>query len=182
ATAEGLRLGTWLQGKRQKYRRGQLAPRRVSQLVELGVDWNPIDTAWRAGLARLADYHRDHGTACVPQRHITTDGYKLGSWVNTQRRNYRAGKLSDDQIAALTKLGMNWNPHQQLWDKAIAALTAYKQERGTADVPQKYITADGFHLGNWLHTRRRQYRNGTLAPERATQLEALGVTFTRRQC
>ncbi|WP_067467871.1 DEAD/DEAH box helicase [Nocardia amamiensis] len=176
-TSDGLQLGRWLSSNRSKYRLGQLAPERIAQLDELGVDWDPIETAWRTGVHRLTEYHRRNGTGRVPLRYVTADGYKLGNWVNTQRRNYRAGRLTADQIAALETLGMDWEPFETLWDKAIDALIAYRKEHGTADVLQKYVTADGFHLGTWLSTRRKQYRTGTLDPARAAQLEALGVSL-----
>ncbi|WP_436838163.1 helicase associated domain-containing protein [Nocardia amamiensis] len=176
-TGGGLQLGVWLSGNRSKYRLGQLAPERITQLKELGVDWDPIETAWRTGVHELTEYHRENGTGRVPLRYVTVDGYKLGNWVNTQRRKYHAGELTTEQISALETLGMDWQPFETLWHRAIDALVAYRKEHGTADVPQKYVAADGFHLGNWLSTRRKQYRAGSLDPARAAQLEALGVNL-----
>ncbi len=174
-TSDGLRLGTWLNSNRRHRRLGHLSPERIAQLDDLGVAWDPSATAWHTGLRRFAEYRREHGTGRVPLRYVTADGYKLGNWIATQRRNYHAGTLSSDRVSTLEALGMDWNPCETLWTTGIDLLITYRNEHGTVAVPSKYITANGFHLGSWLTTRRKQYRAGALHPDRAAQLRALGV-------
>jgi hypothetical protein len=45
------------------------------------------------------------GYCDVPRSYKTADGYALGAWLIRQRMAYNKGKLSDEQIARLKKLG-----------------------------------------------------------------------------
>ena len=57
-------------------------------------------------------YKELHGNANCPKRYVTPDRYKLGIWQNSQRREYKKGKLSDDRIEKLEGTGFKWKlPH-----------------------------------------------------------------------
>jgi hypothetical protein len=47
-------------------------------------------------------------------------------------------------------------------------------------VPAQYVDESGFPLGRWLTRRRKEYRTGTMPPERAAELTALGMQWLRR--
>ncbi|MGO9103848.1 MAG: helicase associated domain-containing protein [Mycobacterium sp.] len=51
-----------------------------------GWTWDPFTDQWEKGFSRLRRYVELHGDARVPQSY-TVDGYRLGLWVNVQRRN-----------------------------------------------------------------------------------------------
>ncbi len=40
-TAEGFRLGDWIEARRREHRKGRLAESRVVELDTMGIDWNP---------------------------------------------------------------------------------------------------------------------------------------------
>ncbi len=61
---------------------------------------------WEHGLDHLRTYVAAHGDADVPRRHVTGDGFALGMWVQSRRKELRSGKLTDpDRLNALSKLG-----------------------------------------------------------------------------
>jgi type I site-specific restriction endonuclease len=62
-------------------------------------------SAWETMFQHLCEYVDREGHSRVPQDLITSDGFRLGSWVNTQRTEFRRGKLAEDRIKALENIG-----------------------------------------------------------------------------
>jgi superfamily II DNA or RNA helicase len=84
-TANGYRLGAWLD--RQRQTKNNLSPDHKARLEELpGWAWNANDDAWEEGFRHLSEFANREGHCRVPQKHEATDGYLLGRWVATQRR------------------------------------------------------------------------------------------------
>ena len=48
----------------------------------------------------------------MPAKYVTSDGYRLGSWLSVRRQDYKAGKLSPERIQQLEALGVRWSLHQ----------------------------------------------------------------------
>jgi hypothetical protein len=54
--------------------------------------------------------HRE-GHSRVPNRHRDGDGFRLGQWVQLQRRGYQRGTLEDERRCRLAALpGWTWTP------------------------------------------------------------------------
>ncbi|BBX58331.1 hypothetical protein MSHO_36760 [Mycobacterium shottsii] len=68
-----------------------------------GWSWDPLADAWEARYAQLADYVTRCGTSRAPQSGDADEGV-LGRWVQKQRNNFAAGKLSSEQIKRLEAL------------------------------------------------------------------------------
>jgi len=134
------------------------------------------ERAYEVGLAEVRAYAADKGHANVPNKYVSPNGHKTGLWVSTRRsRDYRAGTLSADQIAELESLpGWVWTARDDSgWETGVAAVRAYDTENGHANVPRRYVSPDGHRTGNWVSTRRRDYTEGTLTPERIAELESI---------
>ncbi|KAJ1452844.1 hypothetical protein M885DRAFT_525794 [Pelagophyceae sp. CCMP2097] len=76
-TADGHKLGSWVGTQRAKRKDGGLSAERTAQLEALGIVWDPLDTAWDEGYARLETYKEEH--CLVLKWFVTADGHKL--WV-----------------------------------------------------------------------------------------------------
>lgn len=121
---------------------------------------------WEDALKRLRAYVREHGTSLVPQRY-EDDGFPLGTWVHTQRKWKKSGRLSDDRIAALEAVPTwVWNTDEAFWSGMLEALRTF--ERTT-----RGVIAHGRSLGEWVIWQRRDYRRGRLQDVRRRQLAAL---------
>ena len=70
---------------------------------------------------------------------------------------YRKGKLSDEQIKELNELGIVWHNTNLIINRGWISLKKFVTENGHARVPAIYKDADGFNLGSWVITRRREY-------------------------
>ena len=50
-----------------------------------------------------------HGSTCVPQRFILSDGFKLGSWVSVKRNMRKSGRLWSEWKRQLDEIGFVWD-------------------------------------------------------------------------
>ena len=106
-----IRIGSWLNSQRQRYKKGKLSQDRIDKLEAISnFYWDPFEAAWEYSFERLVKYIDRHGTADVSSNHIEQDGFKLGQWVHVQRsvRN----KISSDRKERLERL-KDW-----IWIKA----------------------------------------------------------------
>ncbi len=108
-TDDGYPLGKWVVKQRYFHNEGTLEADCEHRLVGLsGWTWDPHADRWEEGFRRLKDYVKRHRDARVP-RSYTDDGYRLGSWVTTQRQSHRKGTLDDDREQRLQDLpGWTW--------------------------------------------------------------------------
>ncbi|MEU9761734.1 Helicase associated domain protein [Streptomyces sp. NPDC047987] len=181
-TDDGRRLGEWLGKQRAQYKRGKLAPEGAAALEALGIEWvvSLAAEAWAAGLDAARAYYQEHGHLNVPKSYETTDGHRLGGWLNTQRVKNRNGELPPDRVAALEELGVAWNATEARWQQAYAAARAFHAAHGHLRVPHAYVAPDGIRLGSWvLHQKqlRRGVKKGGLTAERIAALDMLGICW-----
>ncbi|MGO4205017.1 helicase associated domain-containing protein [Rhodococcus sp. TAF43] len=195
---DGFRLGRWVAGRRtdRRHNARALTPSRMSQLEAIGFDWGPATTRaqreaaqWAAGVAHLTNYIAGHGHARVPHGWTSSDGYRLGVWVSTRRTDRRRGRpsLTANRIDQLNHLGFHWGTAgagtaapRTRWTIAVDHLARFVTAHGHAQVPQTWVSPDGFKLGTWAAQRRYDRRTNapTLTPDRIAQLDRLGFEWT----
>src|SRR5215813_6157379 len=83
-SSDGYKLGLWVSNLRQ--RRSSLSSDRLARLDAVGFDWDPIDAGWEKGFSYLKMYKEREGHCSVPGTH-KENGFSLGQWVTTQRKN-----------------------------------------------------------------------------------------------
>jgi hypothetical protein len=156
-TAEGYRLGNWVSSQRARKADGRISTAKQQRLEAVdGWVWDArdYDAVWNEGFAHLTAYVQATGSACVPGSYRTAEGYLLGSWVTDQR--VRKDVLSADRRQRLEAVdGWVWKVLAAEWEEAFALLTAYVQATGSARVPNRYKTAEGYRLGAWVGNQRK---------------------------
>ncbi|KAJ1449287.1 helicase associated domain-containing protein [Pelagophyceae sp. CCMP2097] len=110
AAADGTNLGLWVDRQRKAYNAGKMGPERVERLEAVKFVWDPLAHMWDANFEVLQAYHEAKGDCRVPKGFAAADGTKLGSWVATQRKAYKAGKLSPERVERLGAVGFVWQP------------------------------------------------------------------------
>ncbi|MCD8347039.1 MAG: Helicase associated domain protein [Lachnospiraceae bacterium] len=66
------------------------------------------------------------------------------------------------------------------WDLMFEQAKAFYEENGNLQVPCRYVTADGYALGNWVTNQRRIRKGqieGTLTKERIRRLDSIGMVW-----
>ena len=141
--------------------------------------------SWEQMYRQAEVYFRTNGDLDVPKRYVTAEGLPLGSWLMTQRKVKRGlcnGRLTQEQIDRLDRIGMIWENRQELrWERGFAEAKAYYGAHGNLDVPAGYAMEEGFRLGVWL-VNQRQLRGGLnrrsrLSPERIARLDEIGMIW-----
>ena len=185
ATDDGYQLGNWVFLQRQKE---GYDPERRARLDSLGFVWNLRDSdrreAWEEGYHHLLEYMEVHGHANVPRKFITDDGYRLGTWVGTQRQSAKEEGYDPGHRARLDALGFIWSffsVRRFAWETGFDYLRCYVERNGHARVPRTFVNEDGFRLGSWVHKERERAKGEGYDPERRARLDALGFVWDRLQ-
>lgn len=104
---------------------------------------------------------------------------KAKSWISSQRKRRKEGKLTQDHIDDLNRLGMVWNPTTDDWEKNY---NLYRTER-LMEVLKHMIDDEGscgFHwverfkkLGEWTNEQNDLYEQDSLSKENLYRLQAV---------
>ncbi len=129
-------------------------------------------TSWELYFGMLERYVDQHGDARVLQTYMV-DGFRLGTWVQTQRSKYSEGTLDSDRQRRLEGLrGWTWDPYSDDWERGFRLLRDYVEQNGHARVLRSY-EVDGFRLGEWVKMQRDKNAKGILDPSREHRLKEL---------
>lgn len=180
-TADGLRLGAWIntirgvyRGKKSNYR---LLPEQIKALDDLGMIWDRRnDRLWEKGYFEALAYRNVHGDLNVPATFQTETGFHLGRWLIAQRQNK---KLSDHRRKLLGDIGMIWTKLSP-WETRYALAKTYYETYGNLDIPSDYVS-DGIWLGKWLNEQRIVYQEKRpgrqLTPSQVDLLNKIGMSW-----
>ena len=154
---------------------GKLLPRYIKNLDRTipGWDWTENKRAsWAKFITHLDEFVAEFTHANVPKRFVSADGYKLGSHVGSRRK--QRATLSPYQMTELEgRRGWVWDASAgtpaEAWAKFITHLDEFVAEFGHANVPRKFVSADGYKLGQ--HASNKRARRATLSPYQMTELE-----------
>lgn len=188
-TEDGIKLNLWLLNVKQAYRRTdrkgyRLSASQIQQLEELGIDWRTrSEIVFESGLSHAKDYFSENGNLDVPVSYKCSDGYKLGGWISDQKEKFAAGKLTQDKIEALEKIGMVWEKPDS-WNERFSLAEDYFRSHGDLEIPPQY-TVNGIWLSKWLD-EQRQIRNGkrkgkSLTDEQIKRLDEIGMRWCKKE-
>ncbi|MCU0664152.1 MAG: helicase associated domain-containing protein [Myxococcota bacterium] len=176
AIAEFTPLFKWVEQVRERYRRGQIHPKRVRQL-ECLEGWSWVSTAvddkeGHANLEARVSLRKSNGK---------TGGCLLGNsqrrkWVAEQKQAYKNGVLTPDKRRKLEALPglFSEREKERLWHETFEYLWFFARKEKHAQVPQDHVI-EGVPLGAWVAEQRRLYRHRELKEPRRQKLEALSL-------
>lgn len=149
-------LRSWVVKQRRDYeklREGKnsaLTAQNMARLAGIGFKFSTFQRmSFDERVEQYTKYKEKHG--CEPKR-LSEDG--LGKWVCSMRQKYallaegKTTNLKQEQADLLTSLGFKWSSGQKKperngtpnksWDTRLQELYEFKQQHGTASVPQHY--------------------------------------------
>lgn len=180
-TENGAKLGTWISSQRYAHSNNKLSTEKTAMLESIGMSWQRDISRWEEGFLHASEFFENNGTLNPSANYVCDDGFKLGSWIASQRRKYQTGKLSDEKIRRLEDLRINWNPTEALWQEGYQNALEYFRANGNLNTNGNYITDDGYKLGFWLNNQRTKYKNGTQSPEHTEQLNKIGMIWNKSE-
>ena len=168
-TNDGFTRGVWVTNQRAK--RDNLPQERRERLEKLkSWTWGALSDAWEKGYQHLKNYSERVGDCRVPTSHITSEGYRLGQWVGSQRT--KRDSMPPDLRNRLESLeGWAWDGREARWVEGYGHLQRYAESVGNCNVPQSYRTKDGYALGYWVSNQRQN--KDAMPLERQSRLESL---------
>lgn len=103
ATQDGYPLGKWIQQQRDPRR---LTTERRKRLEAIGMDWTTShDRQWENTYTLVKQFYIRNGSLDMPKNH-KEDGVNIWEWLSSQRKAYKAGKLSSERQQKLHQIGM----------------------------------------------------------------------------
>ncbi|MFJ8697024.1 DEAD/DEAH box helicase [Streptomyces roseolilacinus] len=158
-------------------------PAALAAFINLRV-LDPEHEHWRRGIEAAALYHRLHGDLKVPFTYrvpavddqgaegegwpASLAGFPLGQWTADARRFYARGRLDEDRIAQLEKLGMVWSHYDVAWEEGLAAARGWAAENGHLLAPLD-ATHQGYRVGIWLKNQRAAARKAVEVEQRRAE-------------
>ncbi|MDE7211763.1 MAG: helicase associated domain-containing protein, partial [Lachnospiraceae bacterium] len=159
----------------------QLTQEQKEKLSSIGLTpgVSQAELSWREQYGQAEEFFREHGNLSVPKRYMAGNGKNLGAWLQHQRAGRKNGRLSTWQVGMLDEIGMVWEA-RDAWEQGIAHAQEYRRENGDLEVPNAYISPDGYRLGKWISNQRCAYAGITKKPltlEQVQQLEGIGMVW-----
>ena len=183
---DGYPLGQWILKTRQQKLNGRLKEERIAQLDEIGMVWSVFDAKWEKAYALAAAYYEENGNLNIPRSYVTEAGERLGQWVASQQWAYPKGKLTDEQVERLNRIGMYWgNRNDRQWNEGYQEAKRYFDAHSDLNVPAEYVSPGGYNLGNWVKRQRYTRQNpekscAVLTEERIAKLDEIGMRWETR--
>jgi superfamily II DNA or RNA helicase len=129
-----------------------------------------ITASWNFWFGLLEALVELEGHAIVAADYETSDGYRLGGWVSSQRS--RKDDISLERKARLEGLqGWTWSANTERWEIGFRNLAEFAARTRHCRVLSGFKTADGYRLGHWVAAQRGSI--DSLSPERKARLDAL---------
>ena len=182
----GIWLGKWLSEQRKKYKSGKLSAEYVQQLESLNIDWDTdiqkkYDEIWQGYFIKLKSCFDKYGDIESIGNSKSEEDKKLNIWLRTQRRYYKAGKLSNEKIELLKSIGIAWNSYADTWETGFLHAKKYYEVHGDLNIPLSYTDESGYTLGIWITNQRYNYRhlsgNKKITAKQKKRLDAIGMIW-----
>ena len=196
----GYNLGSWVAHQRKAYKKGTLSEDKIKLLEEVGMRFdNKRDSLSFEEWYNLAlAYYNHYYDLEVPVRFKTIngyekddDGYNLGRWIVNQRKAYKKGTLTEEEVIALKEIDMRFENRVERkplsFEEWYNLAQVYYNHYHDLEVPTFFKTIngyeedeDGYNFGVWIAVQRQLYKNSKLSLDKIKSLEEIGMRFENK--
>ena len=169
---DGYHLGIWVRHQRRLHKQQKISERQAKLLEKIpGWAWQLRSSYFDRGISHYERFLATYKNANIPRSLIDSDGFRLGEWLNDQKRRYRQHKLTPEQISRLGDT-LEWLKSYQTysaeekWLQWYMRILRFESENGHGKVPWKYRDSNNFPLGRWVIVQKQQFRRGKLSKNR----------------
>lgn len=178
----GKSIGRWLVAQRKYRKQGTLPEEKIVLLDVIGMVWS-YDDAWESGFAYAEEYFHSYGNLLVKNDYVTSEGFRLGTWIRNQRAAYKGASrknLTEEQKKRLDSIGFIADVYEYKWNFAYERVLAYFNVHDNVVFPRGY-TVDGVDLQSWLTEQRRARKNRKLSETQMKKLDVFDTEKTRKR-
>lgn len=164
-------LVSWMYRQSHLKRAKKLSEDRIKLLNDIGFIWNRSKgVSFEERVSAIKEYKKKYGTCNVA---LSGEYESLYHWVRTTRRNKKKGKLTEEQIAILDKIGFCWDVKEAVWLETFNILDKHIKEHGTLKMSSKISYYDKVTI--WLAKQRKYNEEGKLEEKRKNMLTSIGA-------
>lgn len=163
----------WVTTQRRRYKKNDLSSSQIELLEKINFSWDLFEAAWKQKYEALKLYFKENGHSDVP---VTFSENNLGTWVATQRAQYKKNVLSNEKIELLQELNFKWYRLNELWHENYLKLFDFFKKEGHSDLSKNYEDAK---LARWVNTQRKRYKNNTIDPAEVKLLEEINFKWNK---
>lgn len=169
-------LGAWLSRQRVLHAKGKLSSTQIQKLESIGMMWDLYKEHWDYMYERAKEFYIAHGHLHISKNPRTSDDYKLGLWLDEQRKNYRIHKNIDEkQIQRLEAIGMMWNLYkspEEIWNNWYHKAKKFYEENHHLNPPKG-------KLRTWVYAQKAAKKGlrGSLTKQQIELLEQIGIVW-----
>ena len=128
-----------------------------------------VTASWNLFFGLLVAFAEREGHCSPSVQFKTSDGYRLGQWVGSQRNQKDRMSLErKDRLEGLS--GWVWNAIDEQWEQGFRYLKEFADREGHTGVARHYMV-DKYRLGQWIGTQRAN--RDCMTVERRERLEKL---------
>lgn len=179
--SDGYNLGKWISNCKSKYKNGKLEKKHVVHFQQLGISFEAVDS-WEERYQDLKSYLAENNVTSVPKGTIDRNGYDLYYWVSDQRRAYKSGKLTKEQMKKLDDIGYPFyadsssrqNKLQEQWLKKYEIVLEYSESH-KGEHTAKAVVYKGIPIVSWMSNQQVQFKKGNMIPERIELLQKIKI-------
>lgn len=103
------------------------------------------------------------------------ESIEIGKWCAKQRKKYKCGKLSAEEIQRMQALpGWRWDKKDERWHYCYELTRVFLKTHGVRPILTTPI------IGQWGFKQRELYAQGKLSAYRIKKLEEIGFNWTRK--
>jgi hypothetical protein len=141
---------------------------------------NALTQPWKEKYAICKKYYEENGDINFPRSTII-DGVKIGMWLSDQRKKYKRGLITREQIQALESLNILWGDVDEYnWNKKFKLLVEYKAIHGTPNPIGSHVIFKGVDISSFANHEKEKYfqkSKGRYNQEHIDRLNAIGFVW-----
>ena len=110
------------------------------------------------------------------------EGNSIGQWKRDIKKEYKKGKLSEEQQRRLEEAGMIWNEGKtKEQQKTTEEKIEYLIKRGNiGSIKANEKDEKGNPIGQWKRDIKKEYKKGKLSEEQQRRLEEAGMIWNEK--
>ena len=168
-------VNKYVSSQREKYKHGKLKDWQIKLLDDINFCWNR-DEIWMKNYDKLADFYNKYNCYSFSLGLDVEEAKILNRWCVEQRKKYKEGNLSLEQIQLLSAINFKFDMKKRTanidWNIMYKEACDYYAEHGNLLVKQK----DGY-LGRWIATQRLMYNKNELDRDKIIKLNNIGMIW-----